>query len=168
MTDQITIRPTRADDLAAVDALLAASYPILLKPDYPPSVLVTAIPLISRARPELLRCGSYYLAQDAQGQVLAAVGWTQGGPQGGVGPRELGHVRHLVTHPKATRRGLARTLLNHCFDQARAAGITRLSCQSTRTAVALYQAMGFASVGEIEIMLRPGITFPAVQMQRAI
>ena len=58
------IRPSRDSDLAAVDALLARSYPKLLKADYPPSVLVTALPIISRARPELVGCGSYYVAEE--------------------------------------------------------------------------------------------------------
>ena len=48
---QITIRPTTLADTPAVDALLAASYPVLLKPDYRPSVLVTALPLINTRSP---------------------------------------------------------------------------------------------------------------------
>ncbi|RMA43001.1 GNAT family N-acetyltransferase [Rhodophyticola porphyridii] len=166
MTDQIILRPTTGADMVGIDALLAASYPVLLKPDYPPSVLVTALPLISRANPGLLRSGTFYVVEDSGGRALAAGGWTHTGPQGGIGPRDLGHIRHVVTHPCATRRGLARALLTHAFDCARAAGITRLSCQSTRTAVPFYAAMGFEVQGDIEIALRPGITFPAVQMMR--
>ena len=63
MTESLTLRPRpRPADLAAVDALLARSYPRLLAADYPPSVLVTALPLISRARPELLAVGTYWVA----------------------------------------------------------------------------------------------------------
>ena len=58
------IRPSTLSDLAAVDALLARTYPKLLKADYPPSVLVTALPLISRAQPKLLTCGTYYVVED--------------------------------------------------------------------------------------------------------
>ena len=49
MTDALTLRLSIRADLAAVDALLAHSYPRLLAADYPPSVLVTALPIISRA-----------------------------------------------------------------------------------------------------------------------
>ena len=35
------IRSTTLSDVAAVDALLSVSYPVLLKADYAPSVLVT-------------------------------------------------------------------------------------------------------------------------------
>ena len=44
-----TVRAGRADDVGPVDALLQRAYPRLLRKDYKPSVLVTAIPLISRA-----------------------------------------------------------------------------------------------------------------------
>ena len=168
MPTQITIRPTTARDLPRVDALLQASYPTLLKPDYAPSVLVTALPLIARANPALLRSGSYYLAEDADGHALAAGGWSHTGPQGGVGPRDLGHVRHVVTHPDAARRGLAAAILSRVFLDARAAGLTWMLAMSTRTAVPFYRAMGFEDRAEVEIMLRPGVAFPAVEMARGL
>ncbi|MEE4118580.1 MAG: hypothetical protein V2I65_06165 [Paracoccaceae bacterium] len=78
MAETITIRATGVGDIAAIDALLARSYPALLRNDYPPSVMVTAVPLIARARPELVTCGTYYVAEDIAGRVLAAGGWTRG------------------------------------------------------------------------------------------
>ena len=168
MLSQITIRPTSSADLPRVDALLRESYPALLKHDYPPSVLVTALPLISRANPSLLRSGSYYVAEDGEGEALAAGGWSHSGPQGGVGPRDLGHIRHVVTHPRALRQGLASHILERCFREARAQGITWMMAQSTRTAVPFYRAMGFEERAEIEVMLRPGIGFPAVEMARGL
>jgi GNAT superfamily N-acetyltransferase len=168
MTQTITIRPTTQGDLAAVDALLAASYPTLLKRDYAPSVLVTALPLISRAQPALLRSGTYYLAEDGTGRALAAGGWSRGAPQGGVGIPEIGHVRHVATHPDHLRKGLAQAILTRVLADALAAGVERMICQSTKTAVPFYQAMGFRARGEILVALRPGITFPAVEMERAL
>jgi GNAT superfamily N-acetyltransferase len=168
MLSQITIRPTSSADLPRVDALLRESYPALLKHDYPPSVLVTALPIISRANPSLLRSGTYYVAEDGEGEALAAGGWSHSGPQGGVGPRDLGHIRHVVTHPRALRQGLASHILECCFREARAQGITWMMAQSTRTAVPFYRAMGFEERAEIEVMLRPGIGFPAVEMARGL
>lgn len=168
MVHEITIRSTNAGDLPVVDALLAASYPTLLKADYAPSVLVTCLPLITRARPELLQCGTFYMALDEEGDALAAGGWTHGAPQGGVGPRDVGHIRHVVTHPKVVRRGLARAILERSFRAARTSGVRWMMCQSTLTAEPFYTSMGFQRRGEIEIMLRPGIGFPAVEMIRAL
>jgi hypothetical protein len=76
------IRVSTASDIADVDALLSRSYPILLKADYAPSVLVTALPLISKARPELLTSGTYFLAERAQ-KLVGAGGWTHNRPTGG-------------------------------------------------------------------------------------
>ena len=80
MTALLTLRLLTAADIAALDVLPARSYPRMLAPDYPASVHVLAIPLISRARPELLACGSCWLDLDPQGDILGAGGWTQGAP----------------------------------------------------------------------------------------
>ena len=168
MVEDITIRSTCAGDLTAIDVLLGQSYPALLNPDYAASVLVTCLPLITRAQPELLRCGTYYMAQDSDGTALAAGGWTHGGPQGGIGPRDVGHIRHVVTHPRAVRQGLASSILNRSFTAARNSGVRWMMCQSTLTAEPFYASMGFQRRGEITIMLRPGIGFPAIEMIRAL
>ena len=155
----LTIRSARPDDLGAVDALLARAYPRLLKPDYPPSVMVTAIPLIARGRPELLGSGTYYLAE-VSGRVVGAAGWT---PR-----REAGHgeVRHVVVDPDHARRGIGRALFAHLFDTAGARGVHRFSCLATRTAVPFYRALGFRPTGQVEVPLDRGITFPAIRMRR--
>jgi len=168
MTDLFSIRPTCLDDLAAVDALLQASYPVLLKPHYAASVLGEALPLIAHAQPALLRAGTYFVAEDAQGVAVAAGGWTHAAPQGGVGPRDMGHIRHVVTHPNATRRGIATQLLQKALCSALKLGVTRMQCQSTRTAVPFYKTLGFRPIAEIDITLRPGVVFPAIQMERGL
>ena len=154
------IRPSTKDDLGAVDALLARTYPKLLKADYRPSVLVTALPIISRARPELLGCGTYYVAEE-DGEVLGAGGWTPDRQD-----ERLGHIRHVVTDDRALRRGVGRALMQRSCDVARAAGMTRMECWATRTAVPFYTALGFTEVGLIDVPLGDGIVFPSIRMMR--
>jgi len=161
MSDTVTIRLSTPADLAVLDALFARSYPKLLRPDYLPSVLVTALPLISRAQPSLLRSGTFYVAEMG-GAVVGAGGWT---PRRQAG---IGDIRHVVSDDRYTRRGVARAVLGRIFAAARAAGITLLNCKSTRTAVPFYQAMGFVTLGPVDIEMRPGIHFPAIQMQRQL
>mmetsp|Transcript_27694 Transcript_27694/g.51519 ORF Transcript_27694/g.51519 Transcript_27694/m.51519 type:complete len:160 (+) Transcript_27694:143-622(+) len=156
----IHVRPSTLADLAAVDALLARSYPKLLKADYPPSVLVTALPLISRAQPDLLACGTYYVAEE-DAAVLGAGGWTPDRKVPG-----LAHIRHVVTDDRALRRGVGRALMARCFDDARAAGRTRMECWATLTAEPFYQAQGFESLGPMNVPLRGGIDFPSIRMMR--
>jgi GNAT superfamily N-acetyltransferase len=158
---QITVRVARPDDLAGVDALLSRAYPRLLKADYPPSVLVTALPLIVRAQPALLRCGTYYVAETEAGQIVGAGGWT---PDRTLS--DTGHIRHVVCDDRLTRRGIARGLIERAVQTAQDAGIRQMECWSTRTAVPFYAAMGFCEIGPFDVPLRAGITFPSVRMMR--
>ena len=156
----ITVRPSTKADLAAVDSLLARSYPKLLKADYAPSVLVTALPIISRARPELIACGTYYVGEDND-QVLGAGGWTRDRVRA-----DKGHIRHVVTDDRALRRGIGRAILGHTIETARRAGVIELECASTLTAVPFYASVGFEAEENIVIELAPGIRFPAVRMRQ--
>jgi hypothetical protein len=79
----LTLRRTTPADLAALDLLFSRSYPALLKADYPPSTLMMALPLISRAQPRLVGSGSYWCAQ-AEGTIVAADG---AGPARRAAPR---------------------------------------------------------------------------------
>ncbi|MBI1416315.1 MAG: GNAT family N-acetyltransferase [Limimaricola sp.] len=154
------IRVATPEDLGRIDALLSASYPRLLRPDYPPSVLVMALPLISRANPALVSSGTYYVAEEA-GAILGAGGWT---------PRRGGQaeVRHLVTDWRHQRQGLGRAILSHALEAARDVGMTTAHAAATRTAVPFYAAMGFTRLADIVVPLAPGIGFPAVSMRRAL
>ena len=167
MAARFSLRLATAADLAAVDTLLSRSYPRLLAPDYPASVRVLAIPLISRARPELLVSGTYWLAQDPQGVVVGAGGWTEGAPDDE--PQSVtGHIRHFATDARLTRQGIGRALMDRVLAQAGAAGMRRLDCLATRTAVPFYAALGFQEQGPVDVPLRPGIVFPAIRMLRRL
>lgn len=164
MTPTLSLRNASLADLSAVDALLARSYPRLLAADYPPSTLVMAVPRISRARPELLASGTYFLAEDPEGRVLAVGGWTRGAPARLSTVEDTGHVRHVATDPDVLRRGVGRALMARVMQDARGAGMQWLNCLSTRTAVPFYAALGFRPLHETEVTLAPGIVFPVLRM----
>ncbi len=170
-TNTLTLRHATPADLSAVDALLARSYPRLLAADYPPSVMVTAIPIICRARPELLASGRYWLAEDAAGHLVGAGGWSAQAPAPSDGSTAAGpifeglaHVRHVATDPDVVRRGVAKGLMDRVMTEVRNAGYARMECMSTLTAVPFYASVGFRESGPIVVNLRPGIDFAAVQM----
>ena len=167
----LTIRTARPSDLSAVDGLLARSYPRLLAADYAPSVMVLALPIIARARPELLTSGRYYVALGPNAQLLGAGGWSAAAPGPSDQPEgraggSIGHVRHLVTDPDALRQGVARAVMAAVFAAAKDAGMVAMDCLSTRTAVPFYASIGFRAVGAVDVPLRPAIVFPAVRMIR--
>ena len=165
MAETLLIRPANSGDLAAIDALLGRSYPILLKEAYPPSVLVTAIPLISRAQPRLLATGTYFVVSEGK-EIVGAGGWTRAAPGTGARQRsDVGHIRHVVTDHRRVRSGIGRSLMTHVLGDAWGAGIRRMECFSTLVAVPFYEAVGFEALGPIMLNLRPGIDFPAVHMR---
>lgn len=163
------IRVATPRDIGAIDTLLQRSYPRLLRADYPPSVLVSALPRIVQAQPALITSGSYYVAEGASGALLGAGGWTFARPGGGA-PQSAGraNVRHVVTDDRALRRGVGRAIMDHSLKRAHAAGATWMHCMSTRTAVPFYEACGFKVIGPIVIPLAPGVDFPAVEMHRSL
>jgi N-acetylglutamate synthase-like GNAT family acetyltransferase len=190
MDQSLTLRRARLSDLAAVDRLLQRSYPRLLAADYPPLTRVLALPIIARARPELLASGRYFVVEAEDGRILGAGGWSLGKPQprpaaGVVMPSRavaerdeaepgwaaqvgMGHVRHVATDPDWLRGGVGRAIMGEVIVEALRAGVHWLDCLSTRTAVPFYAALGFRALHEVEVPLAPGIQFPAVRMMRQI
>lgn len=170
MEQSLSLRRARPSDLAAVDLLLSRSYPRLLAADYPPSTLVTALPLISRARPDLLSSRSYFVVEDAEGRIVGAGGWTAHSPaaRGGKVQAGLGHIRHVATEPSMTRQGIGTALMGQVIADALSQGVRWLDCLSTRTAVPFYRALGFRVVNPVDISLAPGIDFPVIRMMRQI
>ncbi len=168
MKTALDIRTATPADLPKVDALLARSYPALLKGAYPPSLLVTAIPLISRAQPALLASGTYFVVLDGT-EIVGAGGWTRAVPGGGGrGHSGVGNIRHVVTDHRRVREGIGRVLMTHIFDTAREAGVRQMECFSTLMAEPFYAACGFETLGPISLTLRPGIDFPAIHMRRML
>ncbi|WP_372885416.1 GNAT family N-acetyltransferase [Shimia sp.] len=168
MTEDFHIRPATTADRGAVTALFRRAYPDLLPEFYTAATLRAALPFITTAQPALLECGTYYLAQDEQGRVVGAGGWTDVSPARGVAAPGVGHLRHVAVHPCFLRRGLARRVVECALDSARAFGVARMNCMSTLAARAFYAEMGFSALGEVELTLAPGVHFPAIQMQREL
>ena len=161
----IVIRPAMPADTEGVSRMLTRSYRALLAADYDPELLREALPLISSARPSLLSCGTYFLAE-RDDRVLAAGGWTDVSPHGAPGRAGVGHIRHVAVDPSVVRTGVGSLLMRRVLGSAAAAGVTDLRCQSTLTAEGFYAAHGFGSLGQIEVRLPTGVLFPAVQMRR--
>ena len=166
--DTYVIRAANKHDLAEIDQLLGRSYPALLKQAYPPSTLVTAIPLISRAQPHLIASGTYFVVLDGD-QIVGAGGWTRAAPnaQGGVAAR-IGHIRHVVTDHRRVRSGIGRRLMTHIFASAEEQGIRTLECFSTLMAEKFYASLGFKTIGPISVNLRQGVTFASIHMRRSL
>ncbi len=163
----VQVRIAEQGDIGAVDALLMRAYPRLLRDDYEADLLARALPVISRAQPELVTCGTYWVVED-KGAFVGAGGWTPETPGTGRVVTGIGHIRHVVTDDRAVRRGVGRALMGHVVAQAKMHGIEQLQCFSTLTAVGFYEAMGFVQCGGRVIPLGPDLGFPSMDMTRDI
>jgi N-acetylglutamate synthase-like GNAT family acetyltransferase len=159
-----TIRASTLDDASSVSEILAASYATLLAAHYAPDVLERALPFMNTANPKLLGCGTYYVAEIAQGVLIGCGGWTHEPP----GARDVvpgeGHVRHFGTHPDWARQGVARSIMDRCRAEARLQGVTRLHCHATLQAENFYKALGFTTIGPLQVRLRNEVELPSIKM----
>ncbi|WP_417250001.1 GNAT family N-acetyltransferase [Celeribacter sp.] len=162
------LRPSTGDDLGRVAALLEDAYTTKLVDDYHPNVLNAALPVITKPKESLIRSGTYLVADSGGGHLLAAGGWSWHGPVGGVAPRDTAHMRHVVVGSAYGGQGVGRVLLEAVMASAREAGVRRLLCVSTISAEGFYEDMGFMRLADVELTLGPGMSFPAVQMARAL
>ncbi|ATG49490.1 GNAT family N-acetyltransferase [Celeribacter ethanolicus] len=161
-----TVRAAMPADTAEIDALFRASYGQLLKQHYAAAILDAALPALLHTAPRLLNSGTFFVAETGGGEIIAAGGWTQATPFGGVGPREIGHMRRVAVHPDHVRQGIGSVLVEHILDNARLTGVERMCCLSTLTAREFYEAHGFSASGDVDLALKPGVYLPAIQMAR--
>jgi N-acetylglutamate synthase-like GNAT family acetyltransferase len=157
------LRVTELQDEAAVTRVLLAAYGQLLTKDYPAETLAVVVPLISRAKPELLTSGTYYAVEDA-GSIIAVGGWTRTQPGTNAVIDHVGHIRHVATDPKHLRKGAAGMIMQHCLTTARNSGMNEMECLSTRTAEPFYARCGFKRAAERDVVIA-GFPFPSVEMR---
>jgi len=168
LPDGIVVRAATPADEPAVNALLAASYPTLMRGSYEAAVLAAALPMITQANPALLSSGTYYLAESADGVLAGCGGWTRERPgSGDIVPR-LGHIRHFATHPHWVRRGVGRAIYERCQSDARLAGVRRLECFASLNGLRFYESLGFKAIRPIDIPMGARLKFSSVLMERSI
>lgn len=160
------VRVAHPEDAATVTALLQASYPALMSPAYDPALLARILPMITVAQPSLLASGSYYIAE-ADGEAIGCGGWTAQRP----GTTEIdpgtAHLRHFAVVAARAGQGVGRALYERCEADALRAGVRRLECYSTLNGTAFYAALGFTSLGEIDVPIGDE-RFPSVHLQRML
>jgi GNAT superfamily N-acetyltransferase len=162
------LRVATLEDAAAVGSVLRASYSTLMADAYPAEVLARALPPMSRANPELLVSGRYYLVEAETGEPAGCGGWSGHPPDGSEPDPRRAHIRHFATHPDWTGRGIGRMIYERCEADARAAGFTGFEAYASLNGEPFYAALGFKRLEPIETPMPGGVLFPAVRMERAI
>ena len=78
-----------------------------------------------------------------------------------------GHIDMLYVHPVFARRGVARALLEHIEQAARANGLSRLCAEASMTARPVFEAMGFRTLAPQAVMLR-GESFTNFRLEKRL
>ena len=164
----VHIRTASIEDSDSITALLQLSYPALMRGAYEVSILKAALPVMTVAQPSLLRSGTYYVAETAEGAVVGCGGWTKEEPGSGEILPGVAHIRHFGVHPEWTRRGIGQALYVRCRDDAKGAGISEFECFSSMNGEPFYAALGFVRDGIIELEMSSGISLPSVRMRASI
>ena len=108
------------------------------------------MPATTRANPELLASGRYYLVETGTGEPAGCGGWSAHPPGAAEPDPRRAHIRHFATHPAWLRRGVARMLYERCEIDARAAGFTVFETHASLNGEPFYAALGFTEVERLE------------------
>lgn len=153
----ITIRPATRDDLPALESLMRDAINAHLA-EFLDAEQVAASHAIMGADPRLIDDGTYFTVE-CDGAIAGCGGWSRRAAMynaSGVGDDELldpatdaARVRAMYTHPRCSRRGIGRLVLERCQHAAAAAGFTRLELVATLAGEPLYRNFGFEPVTHI-------------------
>lgn len=174
----LNIRQAVLEDHPQLEALIALSARELSKGDYTAEQIEGALRGAFGVDTQLIRDGTYYVVE-AEGRMAACGGWSKRRTLFGSDAREArdaaeldpahdaAKIRAFFVHPDFARRGLGRTLLEHCESAARACGFSKFELMATLPGLRLYRACGYAEQQRIQYEVGPGVLIEFVPMVKA-
>lgn len=162
------IRPSTPEDVSVVEALLGRSYPAMMAAAYEEDILARAMPRMTTANPELLASGTFYVAEDAGGEIVGCGGWTFDEPGSGKLVDGLAHLRHFAVDPSRARGGIGRLIFAECARVAADRRARRFQAFSGLNAEPFYASMGLKRHDVVYIPMGDGVVFPVVLMEGTI
>lgn len=175
----ITIRQAALDDVPALEHLVIESVRGLQKDDYTPQQIEGALGTVFGVDKQLIRDGTYFVAEEA-GAIVGCGGWSKRGTPFGsddtpvkddrlLDPtRDAARIRAFFVHPSYARRGVGTKLMEACEEAGKQYGFSRLELVATLTGEPLYARHGFDVVERFEIPLRNGARMPVVRMAKSV
>jgi GNAT superfamily N-acetyltransferase len=174
------LRTATLADVDGLRALIPRSARALSAGHYTPEEAEAAIRYVFGVDTALLRDGTYFVVEAADGALAGCGGWSRrrtlyGGDQHKAAEdppldptRDAARIRAFFVAPEHARRGVGRRLLDACFAAARGAGFTRVELMATLPGVPLYEAAGFAAVERVTEVVADGTGIPFIRMTRAL
>jgi putative acetyltransferase len=136
----LRLRPVHAEDLYPVAVLQEVSILALGAPIYGEAKARAWARLGYQFRHDLLGAGGFWVAERGE-RLLGVGGWSPDSLEA-----DLAWIRYLFVHPRATREGIGRRLVERAESSAHAAGRPRLQVWSSLNAVPFYHRLGYREV----------------------
>jgi len=174
-----TLRLATFDDLPALRVLIPLSVRTLQAATYTEAQREGALATVFTVDTQLIRDGTYYVAQ-ADDAIVGCGGWSRrktlyGGDHTAIRDDQFldptsdpARVRAFFIHPDWARRGIGRAILSECEKAAAAAGFRTVELAATLAGIPLYEATGFAAVEAIDVPLTNGEKLPVVRMRKGL
>lgn len=175
----LQIRLARADEIPALEQLIARSVRALSVGYYTPRQIELALIHVFGVDSQLIADGTYFVVE-VEGELAACGGWSKrrtlyGGDQMKAGadnlldPRiEAARIRAFFVDPAFARRGIGKQLIEACEAAARAAGFTRLEMGATLPGEPLYAAVGYRAIEHLSAPLPEGESLPIIRMEKLL
>ena len=173
------IRKARMDEREAIRELIAESARHLSRQHYSDTQIEAAIATVFGVDTDLIEDGTYFVVE-SEGQLAGCGGWSKrktlfGGDQflsrdaGYLDPEsEPAKIRAFFIHPDHARKGIGRTILSRCEDEARAQGFRALELMATLPGIEFYKSCGFVETGNFDLDLTDAVKLELVPMRKEL
>ena len=172
------IRRATADDVPALETLIAESARGLGQRDYSPTQIEAAIGTAWAVDRHLIQDGSLWIAE-MSGDMVGCGGWSRRRAVVGASTTacdtdmlspgdDAARIRSFFVHPRWARRGIGTALLKKCEEEARAAGFHAVELLATLPGERLYASRGYTSGEPYEFPLGHGQSNTVIPMRKLL
>lgn len=173
------LRKASLEDGPAISRLIELSARGLSRADYTDEQIEAAIREVFGVDSELIRDGTYIVAE-AEGRLIGCGGWSRrgtlfGGDQyAGRESKELdpsseaARIRAFFVHPEWARLGVGRAILERCEHEARAYGFRSLELMATLPGLKFYRSLGYKGSERVTYRLGQGTMIDFVPMRKEL
>lgn len=170
------LRKAALSDRPAISRLIELSARRLSREEYSDEQIEAAIRSVFGVDSELIRDGTYFVAE-SEGQLVGCGGWSRrrtlfGGDQyaaresAELDPeRDAARIRAFFVHPECARRGVGRAILERCEQEARRHGFRSLELMATLPGLKFYRSLGYLGDERVTLELH-GTTIDFVPMRK--
>ncbi len=171
------LRKAKLGDIPVLEKLIIESARGLSSQDYTSEQIEAALNGAWGVDTELINDSTYFVAE-VNGDIVACGGWSRrktlfgGDKQTGrqsefLDPaKDSARIRAFFVRPDWARKGIGRTILQKCEEEARTFGFRRAELVATLAGHRLYRAFGYSGETRIEYQLGNNIRIEFIPMKK--